>query len=225
MSEEKKKYHHGDLRNSLVRAGWELLSREGVGGLSLRKVAKHAGVSHTAPYRHFADKESLLAAIAVEGFWLLSEAMEDAIHAHPEDASEQLMSAGAAYVKLALARPETIQLMFGGVLQMEKVDAEMEKATALAEEAGKPLPRQDAFDSLNEIVDNGQQQKRLREECQREMSVAAWSCVHGLAMLLTADLLKDPPQTDEEIDALTRRVCRILLYGMLREEGAWRDEL
>ena len=61
-------YHHGDLKNALIQAGIEILSIEGVKGLSLRRVAKRAGVSHAAPYAHFKDKQALVAAISTEGY-------------------------------------------------------------------------------------------------------------------------------------------------------------
>jgi AcrR family transcriptional regulator len=73
------KYHHGDLRGVLIAVATELLAEEGVHTLSLRKIAQKAGVSHNAPYMHFADKEAVLAAIAEEGFRLLSETVREAM--------------------------------------------------------------------------------------------------------------------------------------------------
>ncbi len=70
---KKKTYHHGDLKNALIKAGVEILAKDGVSGLSLRKVALRAGVSHSAPYSHFADKQALIAAISTEGFRQLYE--------------------------------------------------------------------------------------------------------------------------------------------------------
>ncbi len=68
----KRGYHHGDLRAALLEAAREVLAKEGVEALTLREVARRAGVTHAAPYRHFADKEALLAAVATEGFAALT---------------------------------------------------------------------------------------------------------------------------------------------------------
>src|SRR5262245_57255125 len=89
-SRASKRYHHGDLRNALIQAGKTLLAEEGVAGLELRKVARAAGVSHAAPYRHFADKQALLAAIAEDGFYQLTEGMDAAIGQAPTTAAAQL---------------------------------------------------------------------------------------------------------------------------------------
>ena len=99
-------YHHGDLRAALLRASAEVLEKEGISGLSLRDVARRAGVSHNAPYRHFPDRDALLAAMAAEGFGLLSEQMRD--HSGRE--------MGEAYVRFALEHPQRFRLMFGGLL-------------------------------------------------------------------------------------------------------------
>ena len=95
-------YHHGDLRAALVRAAEEVLEEQGLAGLSIREVARRAGVSHNAPYRHFADRESLLAELAAEGFRRLGA--ELAAHSGRE--------IGEAYVRFALAQPERYRLMF-----------------------------------------------------------------------------------------------------------------
>src|SRR5512134_2249257 len=109
------KYHHGDLKNALIQAGVEILSQEGAGGLSLRKVAQRAGVSHNAPYSHFPDKQSLIAAISTEGFKQLSNELDAAITAHPNDAKRQLQEGAWAYVQFAMNNTDTFRIMFSGV--------------------------------------------------------------------------------------------------------------
>jgi len=96
-------YHHGDLRKALRQAAEEILEEQGVVGLSMREAARRAGVSHNAPYRHFPDRDSLLAELAAEGFRQL--AAELAAHGGRE--------MGEAYVRFALAQPQRFRLMFG----------------------------------------------------------------------------------------------------------------
>src|SRR6266700_5995996 len=86
-----KTYHHGDLRNALIQAGLEMLSESGAAALDLRKVARKAGVSHAAPYRHFADKQALIAAINEEGFHRLAERIQATLHDVPDEPFEQLL--------------------------------------------------------------------------------------------------------------------------------------
>ena len=96
-------YHHGDLRRALLRLAAEVLEKEGLGAISLRELARRAGVSHSAPYRHFADRDRLLAALAEEGFAMLGEAL----------ARRPRREMGEAYVEFALAHPQRFRLMFG----------------------------------------------------------------------------------------------------------------
>jgi AcrR family transcriptional regulator len=98
-------YHHGDLRAALLRAAGELLEKQGLAALSLREAARRAGVSHNAPYRHFPDREALLAALAAEGFSWLSEGFKGAGRER-----------GLSYVRFALEHPQRFRLMFGGLL-------------------------------------------------------------------------------------------------------------
>ena len=117
---ETKKYHHGDLKNALIQAGVEVLAAEGVHGLSLRKVARQAGVSHAAPYAHFADKQALIAAISTEGYKRLYVQMEEVLQAHAVDPHRQLIESAWAYVQFATADVDTFKVMFSGVLEHEK---------------------------------------------------------------------------------------------------------
>lgn len=109
-------YHHGDLREALLDAAEALLAQRGAAGLGLRDVARSAGVSHAAPYHHFAGLPELLAALAERSFQQLGAAMQAGVDAHPGDAREQLLAIAAAYVDFARRRPARFRLMFGPVL-------------------------------------------------------------------------------------------------------------
>ncbi|MCA9974251.1 MAG: TetR/AcrR family transcriptional regulator, partial [Anaerolineales bacterium] len=109
---KKNSYHHGDLKNALIKAGIEILAKDGVGGLSLRKVAQRAGVSHAAPYAHFADKQALIAAISTEGFRQLYEQVLTVADAHAANPAQQLLEAAWTYVQFATHDPDQFKIMF-----------------------------------------------------------------------------------------------------------------
>ncbi len=115
-----KKYHHGDLKRALIQAGVKILAKEGVGGLSLRKVARKAGVSHSAPYAHFPNKQSLIAAISTEGFRQLYAELDAAAAPFASDPRRQLVEAARAYTAFAMNNPDTFKIMFSGILEKEK---------------------------------------------------------------------------------------------------------
>src|SRR6201997_2674796 len=103
-------YHHGDLRSALVRAAMELLEEGGEAELSLRAVARRAGVSPAAPYRHYADREALVSAVAAVGYRELAERLGAA---HPAPSTrDQLADVAVAYVRFALDRPALFRIMF-----------------------------------------------------------------------------------------------------------------
>jgi AcrR family transcriptional regulator len=106
MSTSRRAYHHGDLPRALVRAAIAILDKQGLAAVTLRKVARKAGVSHGAPYRHFPSLERLFAAVADEGFRQLGEALKDRAPAEK----------GEAYVAFALARPALFRMMFSGAV-------------------------------------------------------------------------------------------------------------
>ena len=198
---KKPAYHHGDLRNALVEAALVLIRQHGPNAVSLREVAKQAGVSHAAPYRHFADKHALLAAIAHDGFRRLGQAMADVAARHP-DPRTQFIEAGRAYAELALKNPEIVQLMFGGYLDPSRCSEE------LREDADK------AFQGLLKIIENGKAAGLLKKRNSQELALAAWSMAHGYAMLAIGGQLAEVAPTKKEIDALSRVLCRLLLDGV-----------
>jgi AcrR family transcriptional regulator len=153
---KKPAYHHGDLRAELLRAAGEILEKQGPEGIVLREVARQAGVSHNAPYRHFPSREALLAALAAEGFMEFGQRMQ----------AQTGAAMGEAYVAFALERPQRFRLMFGGVVKLGSDPALARAATGAY--AGLVA----AFRARGDVADP------------ETAAAAAWSLVHGLALLL-----------------------------------------
>lgn len=194
-------YHHGDLRNALLDAAISLIKKQGPNALSLRAVAKQAGVSHTAPYRHFEDKHALLEAIALEGFRNLTQAMHETANQF-SDPIQQISEAGVAYIKLATQNPEVTQVMFGGFLDPERCG---EALTNQAEQA---------FQGLLTIIENGQQAGVLKQEDSQLLALATWSLAHGFAMLVAGGQLQHKVSSAKEIETLSQTLGDMLLNGI-----------
>lgn len=194
------KYHHGNLRNRLVEIANELLAKEGVGDLSLRKIAHRAGVSHNAPYMHFADKEAVLAAIAETGFQLLATEVEAAIATAGDSHRQQLLAASYAYVRFALDRPHHLQVMFCAYDE-SKYPNVLSAARA-------------SLDRLLELVTEGQHQGEFIAGNPQEMTKAIWAMVHGIATLSisyqTQMLLPGKISTEESVFVF----MKLLLDGL-----------
>jgi len=120
VASEKSAYHHGDLKNALIEAGIEILAREGVNGLSLRKVARKAGVSHAAPYAHFADKQALVAAIATDGHTKIHARFAEIMEQYPDDPLRQLVETAWAYVEFGFEEPDHFRITFSGAVEKER---------------------------------------------------------------------------------------------------------
>ncbi|NEQ46570.1 MAG: TetR/AcrR family transcriptional regulator [Leptolyngbya sp. SIOISBB] len=166
------KYHHGDLRNTLLAIATELLAENGVQALSLRKMAQRAGVSHNAPYMHFPDKDAVLAAIAEEGFRLLTVDVESAISQAGDNTHQQLIAASQAYVNFALNHSSHMQVMF--------------RSTDLAKYPQLVEASQSSLNQLFELVKSGQEQGDLKSSDTHEMTKAIWAMVHGVAAISIA---------------------------------------
>jgi AcrR family transcriptional regulator len=163
-------YHHGDLRSALVSAGVELLAEQGVEALSLREVARRAGVSHAAPYRHFNDKQALLTAIAEQGFRMLNELVRSTAGRDYPSESARLKAALAGYLEFGRSHPHHAELMFGALARIKP--AHLEEA-ALG-----------AFDGLVELV--GRAMKHTNPTDPRDPRLVAlglWGQTHGFLAL------------------------------------------
>ncbi len=169
---KKKTYHHGDLKNALIKAGVEILAKDGVSGLSLRKVASKAGVSHSAPYSHFADKQALIAAISTEGFRQLYERVSAVAEEYKTKPSMQLVEVAWTYVQFALDDRDRFKVMFSGILEKEREYPEF-----VAES-------QRNFQLVKMIVEANQAAGVLRSGPSDLVALSAWGIIHGFIMLL-----------------------------------------
>lgn len=179
---ESKPYHHGNLREALLQAAIHLIAEMGPNNFTLREVARRASVSHNAPYRHFRDKDDLLAAVAAQGFRELTQAMlEEA--ASKSNARDRLKHSGLAYVSFALRRPEHFTVMFD-------LPASKSQRPEYTEAA------KGAFAALLGLVEDCQAEGQLPSGRSRERALLAWSLVHGIAKLAVAGRLVGKSQSD-----------------------------
>src|SRR5467141_3324063 len=114
-----KPYHHGNLREALLEAAIRLIAEVGPTAFTMREVARRAGDSHNAPYRHFRDRDDLIAAVAAQGFRELTEAMVEEA-GQRTDARDRLKHAGLGYLGFALRRPEHFTVMFDAPISKRK---------------------------------------------------------------------------------------------------------
>ena len=193
----KPEYHHGDLKRALLEAALELLEEVGEAGLSLRAAARKAGVSHAAPYRHFADKGALVTAVAIRGFSDLQGALETARAHAPGDPADALRSLGHAYIEFALRRPALFNLIFGGTPPPSH-------ELAQASEASRQV--------MVGAIASGQESGVFKRGDTERLALPAWTAVHGLATIL----INLHPHRDDAGTArsMTDTVVDVLLDGL-----------
>jgi AcrR family transcriptional regulator len=191
------RYHHGDLPAALLDAALHIVETQGTEALTLRAVARLAGVSQAAPYRHFANKEALLAGVAEEGFHSLMSAMRQSVQACGDMPLGRLRAVGIGYVTFATSHPAHFRVMFG---------------RDMADRSAFPTLRQVAGDTLTIVVDaiaDCQRAGLVRsEEPAADLALTAWSSVHGLSTLLLDGVL-DRPVAD-----VAEMVTRDLFLGL-----------
>lgn len=178
-----KPYHHGDLRRALLDEALRTIQTHGVEHLTLRTVGEKLGVSRSALYRHFADKQSLLATVGAEGFRELRQALADAWEKNGcGRAGFEAM--GRAYVQFAVAQPSHYRVMFGGFVE------------AAAREDQFVTESRAAFQVLVDAVVEQQNAGEVRRDDAVLMARFVWAAVHGAAMLAIDGQLRGTTETE-----------------------------
>jgi AcrR family transcriptional regulator len=181
-------YHHGDLRRALIDQALRTIDKLGVEGLTLRGVGDALGVSRTALYRHFSDKQALVAAVAREGFRTLRLALVDAWERKGRGRAG-FEAMGEAYLQFAVAHPAHYRVMFGRFVESGARDPE------LIEEAKA------AFQALVDALVEQQREGHVRADDPLMLARFVWSVTHGVAMLVIDGQLRE---SDESGTVLTR---------------------
>jgi AcrR family transcriptional regulator len=169
-------YHHGNLRSALLAQAERVVRDHGVAALSLRELARSAGVSHAAPRRHFADKQALLDALAVEGFERLGRELEAALAEHREaEFGARLAAVARAYVGFATRQAALLDVMFAA--KQRAPDATLREASGRA------------FAAVEALIAEGQATGRLGRGDATVFGTALFGLLQGLAALRNSGML------------------------------------
>ena len=171
MTTESANYHHGNLKLALLNAAIEQIKEVGVEKLSLRSIARKVGVSQTAPYRHFKDKNELLAEVAAQAFTEIYERSHSVIDPKARPI-QNIQASGMAYLQYAIENPEKYRLLFGSTIQNRRNYSRMV-------EAGEQ-----SFKILIDQVERGIQAGDFIPGCSLLLANTLWTQVHGAASLI-----------------------------------------
>lgn len=207
MGRCKAAYHHGNLRQVLIDSALEILKNGSLQDLSLRALARKAGVSQTAPYRHFKDKDALIAVLKQEGFVKLAEGMGKALEG-VDDQVDRIRKIGLAYVEFAQKYTAHFKMMFEFVLSPDRDYPEMEEEA----ECSYTLFNQEVSKCLD-LSGN----KRISHEI---AGVTGWAIVHGLSMLMLNGPLERKLGSAEKANEVIGKVLDFyshILVGDIKE--------
>jgi AcrR family transcriptional regulator len=194
LTESKAAYHHGDLRAALIDAGLQLTRAGGPEALTIREATRRVGVSPNAAYRHFADREALLEAVATAIQHRMTEAMRASVRRR--GSTELLRAVGIGYIKFALDEPGWFAVAFFGAGQ--------------SDETGSAPPYLALVEALDAMADAG----ALSPERRDGAEWPCWSAVHGFAELALRGPLREASR--REVESLAERTVDDIIAGMSR---------
>jgi AcrR family transcriptional regulator len=206
---KKRSYHHPDLRQALLEGAVRLIKEEGMREFSLRRLAKEVGVSHAAPYRHFENKEAILATLMLEGHKRLRLGLLEARAGCPGKAIDKLLAQGRAYLEFARKNPEYLNVMFS--------KEGMAAAMSVGEKLGGHQEDYDSFGVVEATVKECQAEGSMDSHADATaLGLHAWAEVHGLALLRKDGLIAGMSEVRGRKEASTLDA----IFSIMR--GRWR---
>ena len=210
-----KAYHHGNLRPALIEAAIELARAGGPDAVVLREMARMVGVSHNAAYRHFADRDEVLAEVGAQAMRMLGQAMADGMDAvrmkDPVKRSRQhLFATGRAYVEFALENPGLFGIAFAGVTKAEDGPVHVD-GVVVEPDPGEPVL--DPYATLNQVLDAMVASGAMPASRRAGADATCWAGVHGFSVLhLAGPLAAVPgeqwrPELEHLLDTMNRGLC------------------
>jgi len=190
----KENYHHGDLKNALIDAGIDILKQEGLHGLSLRSAAQKAGVSHSAPYAHFEDKQALIAAISTKGLTQLFDKLSQIALQYEEQPRKQFYEVAWAYTEFALKQTGLFKVIFSSAIKREHDYPDFVEISHRN------------FELIVDVVKNSQKAGFLCQRDPRLLAVGIWSMVHGFISLFLEKQIPSSILKKQEIRGLLKKV-------------------
>jgi len=204
MTDRARAYHHGNLRPALVAEAAAMVAEGGAASVTMRAIGERLAVSRAAAYRHFADKSTLLAAVAAAGFNQLHRCVAAVDARAPGSSAERFRRMGEEYVRFALENPAHYRLMYGKEALAREDQPELrEAANAL-------------YEYLVDVIRAYQRSGVIKRGDPRVLAYVAWSAVHGLASLVSEEQIHDTIN----VQGLIRQTTRTVLDGMrVRRRG------
>jgi AcrR family transcriptional regulator len=215
FSDPTRPYHHGHLRRALLDAALQVLTDQGLASLTLRAVARQAGVSEAAPYHHFASKAALVEALVIETLQQLAQALQEAVQATPGPPLDQLVATGVAYVRFATDHRASFQILYRPELRdLSRPEPDADGIARSPIERGGMA----AYRVLLDAIVACQQAGEVVPGDPLPLALTAWATVHGLAQLLLdgvvgAEIVPEGAQPDAP--RLAHMVTAILAQGLV----------
>lgn len=214
---DNKKYHHGNLKDKLIETALKIISEQGLEKITMRSLAEKIGVSRTAPYRHFPDKDALLCAIAEQGYTKFTEEIKKNIGDLNENPLLKLKKVGMAYVEFAIVNPVHYRLMFGNEIVQSKRTPELEKCV------------EQVFKNTLDLIEICQEKNLIRPINPYIIANSLWSMSHGISTLLndgqidSANAFKGMPaimtsrneRSKADVNEIINHMTDILMNGFI----------
>ena len=207
------KYHHGDLKNTLIETGLKVITEEGIAKLSIRYVANKIGVSHAAPYRHFKNKEGFTVAIALNGFWILQKELNEALKEKADDPEAQLICLAKAFIRFAVSHPDYYRVMYRDYIRnktdypelFQNFDVLFRQRVELIEECRR---RRDTCDG-KVSAKSGTKEKKATIDAQIT-AIAISSLLHGYASMIIDNEKDAHVGSEGQIQLITQKILDLI---------------